>query len=373
MKMRLLLDLLHIRKSCNTGTVNTSLDLITGFSTYTNWEIFLLIWEDQESFIENAIGHSLQKILVPVRMRAGFVKRRSLCPSIIKKKLLDYQIDVVLTTCYTHLSFIYPQKYHQIGIVHDMQRIKLFFLNGQWIKGVCLFFLSLIIYQFIPYFVTISNYVKRDVKKYVKRNSVVIYNSIKVSADEKEVNTVKGNPYILDVNSFQKYKNAENFVRAFCLIKDKIPHKLYLKGYAINLHRINELANFVRDQGCEDRVVLDISNRTNAEMNYLYHHADLFVSPSLMEGFGLTPVEAVLHKVPVIVSNIEILNEVSDGLFPTFDPKSVESIANAMLNALQMPPSNHKLNQIAEQLNDKYSIENQIQSYITLINKVVKA
>ena len=373
MTMRLLLDLLHIRKACNTGTVNASLDIITGFTTYTNWEIFLLIWEDQEDFIENAIGHGSQKILVPVRMRANFVKRRSLCPSLIKKQLADYQIDVVLTTCFTHISFVYPQKYHQIGIIHDMQRIKLFLHNGQWLKGACLFFLSLIIYHFIPNLVTISNFVKRDVKKYVKRNSVVIYNSIKVSADEEEIITMKGNPYILDVNSFQKYKNAENLVRAFSLIKDQIPHKLYLKGYAINIHQINELANFVRDLGCEDRVVLDISNRTNAEMNYLYHHADLFVSPSLMEGFGLTPVEAALHKVPVIVSNIESLEEVSDGLFPTFDPNSVESIANTMLKVLQMPPSDDNLHQIAEHFKCKYSIEKQVQSYITLINKVVKA
>lgn len=371
--MRLLIDILHIRKSCYTGTVNASLNLITGFANYSNWKIILLIWEDQEKFVENAIGLKLPRILVPVKMRNTFKKWNTLCPLSIKKKLIENQIDVILTTCFTSLSYIYPKKYHQIGIVHDMQRIKLFLHNGQWLKGACLFFLSLIIYHFIPNLVTISNFVKRNVKKYVKRNSVVIYNSIKVSADEEEIITMKGNPYILDVNSFQKYKNAENLVRAFSLIKDQIPHKLYLKGYAINIHQINELANFVRDLGCEDRVVLDISNRTNAEMNYLYHHADLFVSPSLMEGFGLTPVEAALHKVPVIVSNIESLEEVSDGLFPTFDPNSVESIANTMLKVLQMPPSDDNLHQIAEHFKCKYSIEKQVQSYITLINKVVKA
>lgn len=372
MKKRLLIDILHIRRPCYTGTVNTSFDLITGFTKYSNWEIILLIWEDQEIFVEKAIGHGLQKILVPVRMRTNFVKRKSLCPSLIKEQLDEYKIDVVLTTCFTHLSFIYPPKYHQIGIVHDMQRVKLFLHNRQWFKGACLFFLSFIIYHFIPNLVTISNYVKRDVKKYVKRNSVVIYNSIKVSADEKEVNTMKGNPYILDVNSFQKYKNAENLIRAFCLIKDQIPHFLYLKGYAFNQGRINELTNFVRDLGCEDRVVLDISNRTNAEMSFLYHHADLFVSPSLMEGFGLTPVEAALHKVSVIVSNIETLKEVTDDLVPTFDPKSVESIANAMIKALHMPPSANKLNQIADYFRYKYSLEKQIQSYNDLIYKVVK-
>ena len=370
--MRLLIDILHIRKPCNTGTVNVSLDIISGFINFSNWDIILLMWEDQEDFIEKAIGRDLQKILAPVKMRTDFRKRKSLCPSLIKKQLDNYKIDVVLTTCFTHLSFIYPRKYHQIGLVHDMQRIKIFLHSGQRIKGACLFFLSLILYHLIPNLVTISSYVNRDVKKYVKRNSVVIYNGVKVSAVEEEINTIKGNPYILDVNSFQKYKNTENLIRAFCLIKDQIPHVLYLKGYAFNQRRINELTNFVDDLGCEDRVVLDISNRTTAEMNYLYHHADLFVSPSLMEGFGLTPVEAALHKVPVIVSNIETLEEVSDGLFPTFDPKSVKSIANAMLNALQIPPSYNKLNQIAEHFNSKYSIENQIQSYITLIKKVVE-
>ena len=86
-----------------------------------------------------------------------------------------------------------------------------------------------------------------------------------------------------------------------------------------------------------------------------------------MEGFGLTPIEAAMHKTPVIVSDIDTLVEVTDGLVATFDPRSVASISNAIIRALDNPPSKEELHHIAERFRQKYAIENQIRSYMTLI------
>ena len=372
--MRLLIDLLHIQFSFNTGIINFSFDLVKGFVKYSNWDVVLLVWDDQEEFIDKSIGVDLPKIVIPPRLRKMSRYRRGLCPSLLKEKIGRRGIDVILTACFTISSFQYPRDYHQIGVIHDIQPFKIKWYNRKWLRASYIFFNMLVCYRLLKNVVTISNYVKHDVKKICGKDSVVIYNSINISTnDEQEIETLRNTPYILDVNSFFKYKNTENLIRAFSMIKDKIPHILYLKGYlGDNLGR-DELMDFVKSEGCEGRIIMDIANRSSEEMNYLYNHADLFVSPSLMEGFGMTPIEAAMHSVPVIVSNIGTLVEVTDGLVPTFNPKSVESISDAMMRALNGPPSKKELNYIADHFRNKYSLENQVQSYMNLIETVVNS
>ena len=74
-------------------------------------------------------------------------------------------------------------------------------------------------------------------------------------------------------------------------------------------------------------------------MRYLYTHADLFVSPSLKEGFGWTPIEAVIMKTPTIVSDISVFKEVTCGKIPMFNPYSPDNLAIHMKDMLTNPPS----------------------------------
>lgn len=62
----------------------------------------------------------------------------------------------------------------------------------------------------------------------------------------------------------------------------------------------------------------------------LYRHASAFVYPSLYEGFGLPPLEAMLYKCPVVSSNTSAMPEVLGGAAEFFDPRQQESIARAI-------------------------------------------
>lgn len=367
--MRLLIDLLHIQFSFNTGTTNTSINTVKGFVRYSNMDVVLLVWENQEGFIDELVGFDLPKIIIPSRLKKVSRLKRGLCPSLVKEKIDNGGVDVILTACYTASSYLYPKKYHQIGVVHDIQQLKIRLQDKKWFEALYVAANMFVCYRLLGNLVTISESVKQDVKKVsCGKEATVIYNSINIcDDDEQEIASVSNKPYILDVNSFFEYKNTEKLIYAFSAIKNKIPHILYLKGYKGDDVRYWALMQLVKDEGCEGRVIIDITNRSSAEMNYLYHHADLFVSPSLMEGFGLTPIEAAMHKAPVIVSDIDTLVEVTDGLVATFDPRSVASISNAIIRALDNPPSKEKLYHIAERFRQKYAIENQVRSYMTLI------
>src|SRR5207248_3120913 len=66
----------------------------------------------------------------------------------------------------------------------------------------------------------------------------------------------------------------------------------------------------------------------------LYGGADLFVFPSLYEGFGLPPVEAMACGTPVITSAIPVLQEVGGDAARYVDPHSVDELCQAMLTVL---------------------------------------
>jgi len=72
----------------------------------------------------------------------------------------------------------------------------------------------------------------------------------------------------------------------------------------------------------------------DAELALWYNAADLFVYPSLYEGFGLPPVEAMACGTPVVVSNAPSLPEVVGSAGLAVDPCDVEGLAEAMLKVL---------------------------------------
>jgi glycosyltransferase involved in cell wall biosynthesis len=73
----------------------------------------------------------------------------------------------------------------------------------------------------------------------------------------------------------------------------------------------------------------------DSEILSLYEGADIFVYPSLYEGFGLPVLEAMACGCPVIVSNISSLREVVGEAGVLVDPYDVEALAHAMTIVLQ--------------------------------------
>lgn len=77
-----------------------------------------------------------------------------------------------------------------------------------------------------------------------------------------------------------------------------------------------------------------IENVPNADMPALYSACDLFVYPSLYEGFGLTPLEAMACGAPVVCSNTSSLPEVMGDAGILANPNSAQELASACIRAL---------------------------------------
>jgi glycosyltransferase involved in cell wall biosynthesis len=184
-----------------------------------------------------------------------------------------------------------------------------------------------------------TEYVKDDVAKTfkVRKNKIkVTYEAVEknfaspaINLDKKGINK----PFILYVGNAYPHKNLERMILAFgrLITKYMLDYQLVIAGKKDSFHEGLEAA--INEASLEDRVVFTgyVSDR---ELAGLYKNARLYVFPSLSEGFGLPPLEAMAHGLPVASSNSTCLPEVLGDAAVYFDPKSVIEISNAMLSVL---------------------------------------
>lgn len=140
-------------------------------------------------------------------------------------------------------------------------------------------------------------------------------------------------PYVLYVGTLEPGKNVGRIVRAFDAIADNFPdHVLLLAGDKGWLYESIFLT--IEKSRHRDRV-LYVGHVSDSDAVALFNFADLFVFPSLYEGFGLPPLEAMACGCPVITSNRSSVPEVVGEAAIQVDPESEEELAKAMTRVLE--------------------------------------
>jgi glycosyltransferase involved in cell wall biosynthesis len=140
-------------------------------------------------------------------------------------------------------------------------------------------------------------------------------------------------PFILYLGRLQARKNLVRLVEAFSRIQHfGVPHKLVLAGKRDSL--FDPVLSRIRGLKLDRRVILPGYVRSE-HIPFFYSAADLFVFPSLYEGFGLPVVEAMACGVPVVTSRGSSLEEVAGDAALLVDPLDEEAIASAMTSALE--------------------------------------
>ena len=192
---------------------------------------------------------------------------------------------------------------------------------------------------------TVSESSKRDILRFVDvppGKIDVIYNSFDprfgVEPDADTVDRVREryqlqSQFVLYAGNVKPHKNLERLIEAFHLVRSRglDQLKLILIGDEISkytalrraVHR-HQLHNYVRFLGYLPEDTLAV----------MYRLAGVFVFPSLYEGFGLPPLEAMASGTPVVTSNVSSLPEVAGDAAVLVDPYSAEAIADGMYRVL---------------------------------------
>lgn len=191
--------------------------------------------------------------------------------------------------------------------------------------------------------ITVSHYMKAEVLELLSFNSdkiKVIYNGYDKDVfkiySPSELSAFKyrfklPKYFLLFVGALEPRKNLECLIKAYIgLNKDiKKDLKLILAG-----------ASGWRNQGIMGLINKEKDNIyylgyvSNQELAFLYNLATLFVYPSLYEGFGLPPLEAMACGCPAVVSNVSALPEVCGDAAYYVDPHHVESVAEGIYKLL---------------------------------------
>lgn len=193
--------------------------------------------------------------------------------------------------------------------------------------------------------IAVSHSTKRDIIKYYHVNSekiTVIYHGggeirrpISDSDKIEEVRQKYNLPtrYILYLGVLQPRKNLARLIKAFdSLLKDqKIAQGLVIAGKKGWLYQ--DIFDTVKRLKLQDKVSFTGYIPTN-DLPMLLAGADLFVLPSLYEGFGLPVLEAMACGTPVITSNVSSLPEVVGNAAILIDPYNIKEMADAIYRVL---------------------------------------
>jgi len=188
--------------------------------------------------------------------------------------------------------------------------------------------------------------------------------------------------YILYVGVIEPRKNIINLLRAYkelqtcsnieCNVNNA---SLDMKNKNFNLDLIlvsgssalaGDIFKLIEELKSNVKVFKNVNNE---DLNLFYNCADLFIFPSLYEGFGIPPLEAFACGTPVAASNATAIPEICGNGAYYFNPRSIDSIKDAVLNILKSPSLQSELIKNGLEKAEMYSFKNSALELMGIFNK----
>lgn len=147
--------------------------------------------------------------------------------------------------------------------------------------------------------------------------------------DAQELAHGEGRPYFISVGSIRPHKNLHTLLAAFRQVSDQLPHDLVIVGKQDGFRtRASGLQELLAPLGKRVRFLGGVDEATLREQ---VAGASALVFPSLYEGFGLPPLEAMAAGCPVIASRAGAVVEVCGDAARYFETSSADALAAALL------------------------------------------
>ncbi|MDD4869619.1 MAG: glycosyltransferase family 1 protein [Kiritimatiellae bacterium] len=141
-------------------------------------------------------------------------------------------------------------------------------------------------------------------------------------------------PYILSVSNTYSHKNIHALVKAFGEIMGKIPHNLVLVGRPRQGEgEVQKALSSISDKSR----IFRLQKLSMERLVSLYQGCDIFVFPSLYEGFGLPVLEAMMAGVPVLTTKKGSIPEVGGDGVRYFNPGDGNDLSAKILETLNLP------------------------------------
>ncbi len=258
----------------------------------------------------------------------------------LARQLKSTPVDVYLTQYIT--PFFVPKKIKIVTIIHDIS----WNFFPQFIKKSDLFFLRFLLplsLKRADKILGVSKFTRDELEKYYSLPlSKLDYFQNALSEDYKkqDISPEKleqvqkkyhlPEKFMLYLGTLQPRKNIPLLLESFALTRDKLPNfKVVLVGNRQAHNFDQKIDETIRKHGLEDCVVFP-GFADEEDKAAIYKLAQVFVFPSLYEGFGIPLLEAFAVKTPVLASNIPSLQEVAQNSALLVNPGDIDKFAKAL-------------------------------------------
>jgi glycosyltransferase involved in cell wall biosynthesis len=230
--------------------------------------------------------------------------------------------------------------------------------------------------------ITVSNFSKNEIQHYTKcpeDRLQVIYNGVvhKTVIPSCQVLTDKYHlpaKYILFVGNVKPHKNLTVLLKSYLLLDESIRNGYgivvagkadgFITGDETSLQMVNQ------DPVLKERVVFT-GYIDDEDMAGLYHYASLFIFPSLYEGFGIPPLEAMLNACPVIASEAASIPEICDDAALYFSPDDPVKLKAQILSVLNDDALREKLVSRGLERANQFSWQKSANEHSNLFKKLI--
>ncbi|MCR5719371.1 MAG: glycosyltransferase family 4 protein [Lachnospiraceae bacterium] len=310
------IDLLWLRPGIVGGTESFIRNLMNGFAMYDTEDEFVLFAasDNAESFKEYEAYPNMSLCICDVECKK--VANRILWENRkLDKVASGYKPDVMFIPVYSKPRS--TSKLPYVSVIHDLQALhypaffsrgKRLFLESRW-KYTC---------KTSKAVVTDSNYCKKDLlKRYPFTEGKVHVLPVPVcpvlDKNEREEEIldsmkVKKGEYYYCVSSLLPHKNLNTLLKVISALKKTEPDvKLLLSGVGGNTKEFDET---LKTLGIEEHVI-STGYVSGEKRDVLYRNCKLFLFPSIFEGFGMPPIEAMMLGKRVVMTKETCLSEIT--------------------------------------------------------------
>ncbi len=271
--------------------------------------------------------------------------------------------------------------------VHDLLDFMYRAHNGSGLRRTAYRYLTHRILTHAARILAVSHFTKMDIQRLFKipdEQIEVVYNAIddrfrvghateadrEMIAERYQCNY----PFILYAGRISPHKNVVRIIEAFSALKAELEKegkfadlKLIIIGDEVSRHP--DLRRTVIKSGVQNDVRF-LGFVPIEVLRIFYDVAKIFVFPSLYEGFGLPPLEAMAHGTPVVTSNTSSLPEVVGNAAVLVNPENVFDIMRALHKVLVDQPLREKLKQRGYEQVQRFSWEASVRRILNVYREI---
>lgn len=249
------------------------------------------------------------------------------------------------------------------------------------------FYMTRLVLQRSARIFAVSNFTKQDITRFFQvppERIEVIYNALDdrfrlghTTPEERETLVERyqiNHPFVLYAGRISPHKNVVRTIEAFSALKTELAKdrrypdlKLIIIGDEVSKHP--DIRRAVIKSGVQNDVrflgfvPIDV-------LRIFYDAAKVFVFPSLYEGFGLPPLEAMAHGTPVVTSNVAALPEVVGNAALLVNPENVFEISRALFRALTDANLRERMKVAGIEQSQRFSWEKSVSRMIEVYEEI---